>query len=292
MANLYYIDDNGQAHYIPVRAGVDSVNGMTGTVEVPVPVKGVSLAGTALTPNANGVVNVPIAESQKYGITSVYNNLHGLSCSYAGNGVLSVSKATDAELDARTNIYKPVVPNNLDYAVKAAMTDGKGAAWSAAEQAAACERIGAELHQQMTKVVTLTTSEPVDEINVDLPKRFKNVSWRINMPTSSANTQNKFLSVYGRSSANATSYLIGFSSGFFYPNRNGHATGFIVDIYGKAFALNSGGGSTSIGEYCAPYLSPSFLMYSNSIEIGNMSFSSYAKGQILPAGTLIEIFAC
>ena len=34
------------------------------------------------------------------------------------------------------------MPSNLDYAVKAAMCDGKGAAWTAAEQAAARKRMG------------------------------------------------------------------------------------------------------------------------------------------------------
>lgn len=42
----------------------------------------------------------------------------------------------------RENGFRPIVSNNLDYAVKAAMCDGKGAAWTAAEQKAARERMG------------------------------------------------------------------------------------------------------------------------------------------------------
>lgn len=45
-------------------------------------------------------------------------------------------------LTERKNEFCPVVPANLDYAVKCAMCDGKGAAWTAEEQAAARERMG------------------------------------------------------------------------------------------------------------------------------------------------------
>lgn len=37
---------------------------------------------------------------------------------YINNGVISTVKATESDIDAKTDIYKPIVPSNLDYAVK------------------------------------------------------------------------------------------------------------------------------------------------------------------------------
>lgn len=52
-----------------------------------------------------------------------------------------VNPASDALISARSGV-RPVTASNVDYAVRAAMCDGKGAAWTAAEQASARERMG------------------------------------------------------------------------------------------------------------------------------------------------------
>ena len=59
-------------------------------------------------------------------------------------GIITTSRATESDITSRSQQYRPIVPNNLDYAVKAAMCDGKGAAWTADEQKAARERMGSE----------------------------------------------------------------------------------------------------------------------------------------------------
>lgn len=53
-----------------------------------------------------------------------------------------LASATNNQIDERRNQFCPIVPVTIDYAVKAAMCDGKGVAWTAEEQAAARERIG------------------------------------------------------------------------------------------------------------------------------------------------------
>ena len=58
------------------------------------------------------------------------------------------------------NHSRPIVPANLDYAVKAAMCDRKGAAWTAEEQAAARERMGA-----WTTIADITLDEDVNIID-------------------------------------------------------------------------------------------------------------------------------
>lgn len=86
-----------------------------------VPVKDVQMGGTSVL--ADGVANVPIA--------SVTN------------------------IDSRAS-KSVITPGNIDYAVKAAMCDGKGAAWTASEQKAARERIGMDGKYVLIEETTLT----------------------------------------------------------------------------------------------------------------------------------------
>ena len=106
-----------------------------------VPVKDVQVAGTSAL--ADGVANVPIASATKPGVIKVASAQ--MSGMYIENdGLCYISFATHPEIDSRTAQRKTVVCYNLDYAVKAAMCDGKGAAWTSAEQKAARERMGAD----------------------------------------------------------------------------------------------------------------------------------------------------
>ena len=100
------------------------------------PVKDVQVVGVSVL--ADGVANVPIAsdsvhgvvETQSWGGTTIDNDGH-----------LVVSPSTN-DLVTRRVSKKVITPTNLDYAVKAAMCDGKGAAWTDAERLAALLRLG------------------------------------------------------------------------------------------------------------------------------------------------------
>lgn len=48
---------------------------------------------------------------------------------------ITIARATNDEIKARTSLYKPIVPSNLDYAVKMALTDSK-IEWTEAEKKA------------------------------------------------------------------------------------------------------------------------------------------------------------
>ncbi len=59
----------------------------------------------------------------------------------------------------------PIVSTNLDYAIKSAICDGKGAAWTADEQKAARKRIGVNELELIEKIIvgySVTTSKPSD----------------------------------------------------------------------------------------------------------------------------------
>jgi hypothetical protein len=68
------------------------------------------------------VKNDDYATSTKAGVVKT-NYAWGVNAS--ADGGLSICKALDSEIDGKTNTTKPIVPNNLDYAVMKALSDSK-----------------------------------------------------------------------------------------------------------------------------------------------------------------------
>ena len=100
------------------------------------PVKDVQLAGKSVLENRVAVI--PSANEEAAGVVRPY--------SWDGTKIDSVGRiglftATQNHINNRVS-STAIVPTNIDYAVTAAMTDGKGPAWTAAQQAAARERMG------------------------------------------------------------------------------------------------------------------------------------------------------
>ena len=94
---------------------------------------------------ADGVADIPIGGSVvgvvKYGQGITIDQDGAMHTEAATNALISVRNAND-EYDISENGRCVISPAHLDYAVKAAMCDGKGAEWTAAEQAAAKKRMG------------------------------------------------------------------------------------------------------------------------------------------------------
>lgn len=99
------------------------------------PVKDVQVAGSSVLDG--GVAKVPIATKQTNGVSRP--DFYGIGVSPAG--ILYVQNTTNANITKRIS-SAPLTAYNLDYAVKAAMCDGKGAAWTDAERLAALARMG------------------------------------------------------------------------------------------------------------------------------------------------------
>lgn len=100
----------------------------------------VRLNGKSIT--MNGVADIPAAvqDSGAYGVVKLAGNNNGLRVNTLGE--LSIVDATIDAINKRSLQSFPITTGKLDYAVKAAMCDGKGAAWTDAEQVAARERMG------------------------------------------------------------------------------------------------------------------------------------------------------
>ena len=102
------------------------------------PATDVRIAGKSIT--ADGVANIPLASTTQEGVTK-YDPYGGLSNGERG---WVVTSASNGQIDARSASHFAITADSqLDYAVKAAMCDGKGAAWTADEQKAARERMNA-----------------------------------------------------------------------------------------------------------------------------------------------------
>lgn len=99
----------------------------------------VQINGTSIT--SDGVANIPICSESQVGLTKT-NKDYGTMVSTYDNGAMVIFKADDRDITLRQNKYRPIVPNNLDYALKCAMCDGVGTAWTTTEQQAAQERMG------------------------------------------------------------------------------------------------------------------------------------------------------
>lgn len=100
----------------------------------------VRINGTSIT--KDGVADIPIAGGTTMGVILTDNSSGSYSTGMVmSEGRLFLKNAGAVEITKR-NHRIPILANNMDYAVKAAMCDGKGAAWTDAEKLAARERIG------------------------------------------------------------------------------------------------------------------------------------------------------
>ena len=100
----------------------------------------VRMNGKSIT--ADGVADIPISNGVTLGVIMTDNNSGGYTTGLVTtDNRLFLKEASNNEITARAR-RRPILANNLDYAVKAALTDGKGAAYTDAEKLAARERLG------------------------------------------------------------------------------------------------------------------------------------------------------
>lgn len=135
----------------------------------------VRIAGKSIT--ADGVADIPSAvpNSGVYGVVKLAGNGSGIRVN--GIGELAVVDANDSVIGKRAGGSYPITPQHIDYAVKAAMCDGKGAAWTDAEQAAARKRMGFGDSLELIEVWELDHDETMafsrDTTPTGEPYRFK-----------------------------------------------------------------------------------------------------------------------
>lgn len=127
----------------------------------------VQIAGKSIV--TDGVAEIPVSAGEKYGVAR-YSNVLGVMLNTGGYVVLS--NATQYAIDKRAyyaNQYGAITSSNVDYAVKAAMCDGKGAVWTSEEQAAARERMGIDEWESILDI----TLEEESSFSADFEHEYK-----------------------------------------------------------------------------------------------------------------------
>lgn len=127
----------------------------------------------------DGVAEIPIANRDNvFGVVkTVPYEFWGTGVGASSNdGQLRLYPASNGNIDARQKInVSPISVNNLDYAVKAAMCDGKGAAWTAEEQAAARERMGIDEWEDVITYITSSEEEECTTCYIDFEHTYKKI---------------------------------------------------------------------------------------------------------------------
>lgn len=130
----------------------------------------VRINGTSIV--EDGVANIPVASGG--GVKGVVSGASTYGTVTTGDGYVKVQKASDEQIKARNSHYVPIVPVNLNTAVKSALTDAKrigvnGDGLTSAEMDNACAVLGAVRDAQYTLIKTVTATESMSlDVSTDL----------------------------------------------------------------------------------------------------------------------------
>ena len=107
------------------------------------------------------VAKIPYASERNSGIVKISQS-DGIYMNELSHSI-SLNPASNRQIDNRNPLNMAIASRNLDYAVKAAMCDGKGAAWTADEQKAARERMDA-VQSTYSLIAESTLEEDVNAV--------------------------------------------------------------------------------------------------------------------------------
>lgn len=271
------IDENGHA----VLEAVDAKT---------IGVQDVQVNGESIVAGENGVADLPLATNTKLGLVTSAGSNYGIGIS---EGLASLNLAAQNEIYARTT-RKVISPQNIDYAVKAAMCDGKGAAWTAEEQAAARERMAVENGSDFELLVDATLEEEANTFTVVFPRAVRECMyhiWFFNNNGTSVIAQTRCIDVDNTDScllkhsagvADVRGYIL---NGYF--RYNGKITG--ASIIGYASESTSPGWtSDDIGNGGDAYMSyPTARTFQ---KVDGLSFRLLDGSHVLNAGTTIKVW--
>lgn len=125
----------------------------------------------------DGVAEIPISSHDTLGLVYTDNSAGGYTTGLMNRqGRLQVNTASIDDVNKR-RLRKEIDCSNFDHAVKAAMCDGKGTAWTAEEQAAARERMGA-YRRDYRLIADITLEQESSRLIVEKDADGKDISLR------------------------------------------------------------------------------------------------------------------
>ena len=158
----------------------------------------VKVDGTSIV--TNGVAEISLAEQSVPGVICAmgYDDKN-VGIYYNKPYWLSLHNTSNTEISNREGIKSPIYATNFDYAVKTAMCDGKGAAWTDDEKAAARERIGVEdtYEKPLLKIAEFNATANSKKIYlVDSVSKYRIIYARITRTADSTVGQNNSTYLY------------------------------------------------------------------------------------------------
>lgn len=255
------------------------------TVEMPSESVGdVQIDGTSIV--ENGIAEIPIiAKENTYGLIKLTGLFAGLKCE---NGFLKLQPAYNNYMDKRLDYGAPITVGNLDYAVKAALCDGKGAAWTAEEQASARERMGTWI-----TIADITLEEDVsmiEQIDIHGYRKYEIIVTLPSVIKTDCFIQPRICSVTGQTtsmayeSAKNAQFLLFEIEEFFYCGGENYATFIGCESYkGEVGAVTPGN---------KKYSSVMFNYNNKEVYPYIASVGLIANGAVFPSGSRISIRGC
>lgn len=174
----------------------------------------VKVDGTSIV--TDGVAEISLAEQSVPGVICAmgYDDKN-VGIYYNKPYWLSLHNTSNTEISNREGIRSPIYATNFDYAVKTAMCDGKGAAWTDDEKAAARERIGAEdaSKKPLLKIAEFNATTNSNKIDlVDNVSKYRMIYARITRTADSTVGQNYALYLNIKGTTDRTTNRSGYSS--------------------------------------------------------------------------------
>lgn len=148
----------------------DTKEKLLATLELPRGVEDVKVGGKSIVGDGS-VAEIPMATIMP-GLVKVSPSFGVGNVNSSKDGYLCLWETSKANINARVNKYQPLTATTLDYAVKAAMCDGKGAAWTTDEQAAARERMGIG---ECELIADVTLEEDVNSYEIQTQYGYKQI---------------------------------------------------------------------------------------------------------------------
>ena len=249
------------------------------------PVKDVQMDGESLVQDS--VATIPLAGYNRLGVVKL--DPAGFAAASV-EGMLSLVPPTDAQISTHTHTQRPITPSCMDYAVKAAMCDGKGAAWTAVEQKAARERMGIDKAYELIETITADGTAIVERTQEPdgTPYNFVAVKAMITSPKALSDTKTVYGRIFCGQISNSTFSLFEANSNYFlratytWEKKHNIIAG-IVNVSTYIYGAQDGYG----GDYSSARIIPDVIVADENFT----KLKVYSvNNQPVPAGFLIQIY--
>ena len=253
-----------------------ALGGSSGPVTPEDVVTGIIIDGKELVADSDGKVALPIGSATNFGVLKGAAG-HGIN---VVNGEIRINAATDANIDART-ANKPINTKNLNYAVKAALTDeNRISGLTDTEKKNACSTIGSVYDGQYELIEKITLTEDVTQISRETSPDGKDYNFKKLFVDYKGTKSMSNVRVYGN-------YKLGNNTfGYNCYIATNHAMGYIeIDASDVLKYYGVGGGT---GGYTVPWCTTG--AYAQIQKADSITSLIIEGTQALYAGTVINIY--